>query len=319
MKKKRKILLTEEQKELIAKQIEAIREKQTSAKQGQRKLSNLVVEKIRNKKLRRAAKDLKITTKRRRSDTLKVAARTKKTPYSFKKRKAPIAHDSITAPKKIRPLLEVDKIKGAHRGENIFILGNGKSLRHALRYKEELERKICISVYVAYWLFKTKYVMFPELGKYNKKVYEELLGLDSDVFVNDRKGAPRYFNKYKQFVNYEGVLCENYPYLINGGNSLFLAINLAYLFGAKNIILIGVDFDNGGHFYDDSPKFYYKSFYQYKMRAKPNIRARYPHQKEITAVLQRTETWLSKRGVGLINCYKNSKAPGIYKPLGELV
>lgn len=240
----------------------------------------------------------------------------------------PITHDVIVPPKK--PTKGMDtlshkQIYNRNKGETIFLLGNGPSLLDGKKYKKQLESKCCLSIYVAYWMFHCDYVLFSDLPKYDADVYEELLALDSYVFVKDYSkkhyvNFPRYFNKIPtKPISNDGALSDSLtePFY-NGGGSVFLAINLAYILGAKNIAMLGIDMDSGEHFYDKIKKFHKNSFYKYgaSINAKRNPPGRgYKGSVRARNNMKKVKKFLKDKGVGLFNCSKRSVIGGTYIPL----
>ena len=237
----------------------------------------------------------------------------------------PIVHNAIICPqKKTKAMYIFDskEIKNKHKGEDIFVLGNGPSVKDVLEYGDYFKKANCISIYVAYWLLHCNYVLFSDIVKLGAEVYEELLSLDSYVFAKDYsmkkyKDFPRYFNKIRSTsVSGTGILANEIDeHLYNGGGSVFLAINLAYILGAKNIIMLGIDMDSGEHFYDNMKQFHNRSFYKFVKSARsPNIK-RYKGDKRVIKNMKKVERFLNSKGVNLINCSKRSVVGGEYRPL----
>lgn len=238
----------------------------------------------------------------------------------------PVSHKSIVPPKKkttAMSYLSPEEINGRHVDDTIFILGNGPSLKDTLGYKKKLRKSICISIYVAYWVIACEYILFADLNRLGSAMYEELLRLDSHVFTSNNSRISKWFNKYQQNMAYNGSLSARYEDgLVNGGGSLFIAINLAYVMGAKKIIMIGCDMNNGKHFYDDMPEFHKTTFYNFvkedNVKRNPPKRKGYKGAEIVVPVLKKTKKFLAKNDVQLINTSKNSVLCGKYVPLGKL-
>lgn len=101
-------------------------------------------------------------------------------------------------------------------------------------------------------------VLFSSDGKWWKQ-YVGLVrssGYQGELWTQDEKAAPLYGLQHVPSEAYPGLTRFNHR-IHSGGNSGYMAMNLAYLFGARRILLVG--FDNqatGGakHWFGDHPK-----------------------------------------------------------------
>jgi len=236
----------------------------------------------------------------------------------------PVPHESIAAPgvpTKAMTRLAPSEIENRHRGETVFVLGNGPSVLEA--EKLPIWHRPCISIYVSYWLGHCKYIIFPDMMKNDAEVYEELLAQDSHIFVCKYPGLPRWFNKYGQYENNSGQLSDKWPVLYNGGNSSFHAINLAYIMGARRIAVLGIDMTDGRHFYDELKEFHDRPFYRFaapkNAKRNPGNRS-YKGSSKAIRNLKKVEKFLENREVELINCSPYSKHLfGKYRPLEKVL
>lgn len=92
-----------------------------------------------------------------------------------------------------------------------------------------------------------KWSSHEEGGTNDKRLWGERYGL---TLVPGRACEPKPF-----VCTCDGNTFSCYPSHIHyGGNSGFQAINLALLFGARRILLVGFNMDNSGHFFGAHPK-----------------------------------------------------------------
>jgi len=203
-----------------------------------------------------------------------------------------------------QPALEPHVIEGCHKGEIIFVLGNGPSLELAKKCKRQLEALTAIGVNRSFRLLKTKYLLFLD-GPLWVTDSEQILQCGSTVFCPQRLRLP-YFTPFARYSarNREDVLSQEWSSgLYWSRSSAVAAINLAYIFGAAEIALLGVDLRDYTHFY--SGKGSNRSF---------------PHADKIIEDLW----WMSRRlldkGIKLWNCSPDSAVRGFEKTeLGALL
>jgi hypothetical protein len=142
------------------------------------------------------------------------------------------------------------EIEGRHKGELVFVLGNGPSLSLARDWKQELEARTAIGVNRSFLLLRTAYLLFLD-GPFWVSDSEQILSCGSIVFCPRRLHLP-YFTAFGRHHarDREDVLSESWT----GGlywsrSSGVAAVNLAYLFGAAEIALLGIDLQDSSHFY----------------------------------------------------------------------
>ena len=149
------------------------------------------------------------------------------------------------------------EIHGKHNGETIVILGTGPSI-----YDVDfslLEGVTTIGVNKILFGFDPDYLVWLDRNgihgledisaeskaeKYcSSRAWNKSGGKDVIPFerYNPRDGQPFLTSDFKRG-------------LYHGPSSIFAAINLAYIFGAERVILLGVDLHNGAHFYDEKGK-----------------------------------------------------------------
>lgn len=207
--------------------------------------------------------------------------------------------------------LKAEDIKNRHQGEIVFILGSGTSLLECEQYLEVLRQHVTIGVNLSYLFMESNYLVFLDKypWQYDKK---RLLKLKSHIFAGERAKATGV-NTFKEYnPNHEpsAILREDYAQgLTSGFSSIYPAINIAYLFGASEIALLGVDLASARHFYTDNAKY----------SNNPVIKARkhfwrdrktYPGAPLVIKFLIFISQYLKKRGIRLWNCNPNSAAQG---------
>lgn len=149
-----------------------------------------------------------------------------------------------------RPISKIDPIWA---GETVYIVGGGPSLLNfnwnSLAGKKTIVINKAIlslsSANVFYWTDSRVY------GWYKSEI-DKFKGLK--VTIRD---SPLYPNDVKILKKGDRYgLSEDVSTLSHGNNSGYAAINLAYLLGAKKIVLLGYDMKNNGtqgHYHDGYP------------------------------------------------------------------
>ena len=216
------------------------------------------------------------------------------------------------------------KINNAHKGRLIFIYGNGMSLWCAPYYRWELANYVSIGIYVSYWMLPSTYLLWADVGRLQIPSHEELINLDCPVFCSKCESVP-FYNHFTQLEDRtSGHLSKNYAKgLYNAGNSTFLAINLAYIMGAAEIALIGVDYDSTRHFYTDVPIFVDRPFYKEQHTdylERHGCDKPYISGDSILANMEPVADYLREKDVKVWNCSPHSRL-GCFEniELGELI
>lgn len=193
-----------------------------------------------------------------------------------------------------RRLLPANEIEGKHRGELVFVLGNGPSIRLGEGCVDRLEQMTTIGINRAFLFMKSTYLLFLDAPFWVRES-EQILGCGSEVFCPKKLHLP-YFTGFGRYNarNKQDVLSPRWADgLFWSRTSTAAGINLAYLFGASDIALLGVDLRDSSHFYSDEG------------RGRPFL-----HADEILEDL----LWMSRRlreeGVKVWNCSKESDVRG---------
>jgi len=203
--------------------------------------------------------------------------------------------------------LATEEIHGRHKNELIFIFGNGPSLLLADEYRKQIAKFASIGIYVSYWFIYSKYIMYADIWKVSVRCHNELLLQDSYVFCSRN---PPDIPLYNTFARYQGKeFSSNWDEgLCKTVNSMIPALNLAYLFGASEIALLGIDLNDADHFYlrdEYADRPYYKEL-GIKLWGKCKKDNRFPNVKEVVRQCGRAVKFLENRGIKVWNCSPNS-------------
>jgi hypothetical protein len=189
------------------------------------------------------------------------------------------------------------RIEGIHRGELILVLGNGPSASEIGRHRNELSGVTTIGVNRILSLFEPTYLLFLDM-----KVWltdRDLIQKSRAIkFCSDRIPVP-FFNRFARYRSKtrDDVLSDSYATgLFWSRSSVVPAVNLAYLFGASAIALIGVDLNNSSHFYD-----------------KCGRDSEFLHRDEILEHLYIMSRALIQRNVACYDCSPSGKVRGFQK------
>lgn len=204
-------------------------------------------------------------------------------------------------------------VAGRHKDETIFVFGTGPSLELALPFSEKLRDRIIISAGQTFKTlpFRTTYYLLTDPGTYEKD-RDAYLNLDREVFCPvAMERLPKYplpvhwTRFYRHGVAAEMTFSPKWEKgLFWSGCCAAPAINLAYLFGAKRIALLGVDLGDYAHSYDKKTG-----------KGEP-----FPFQEILLRDMQFMFDYLTRRGVECVNCSPVSAVKSWpYKDLRELL
>lgn len=166
-------------------------------------------------------------------------------------------------------------LKGKHKNERIFVLGAGPSLKDVRLEKLEGGIVVCthfsfkaidsINTAATYWVVGAESRM-PDLAEVDRKKFTESVwqpgsvrrrnypfyafkksdiipspAYDKDAFFLSHKR--RFLTPFHKQGNVEELISQRAPI---GLSCIFTGIQLAYLLGAREIVLLGADFGAGG-------------------------------------------------------------------------
>jgi len=138
-----------------------------------------------------------------------------------------------------------------HKGEIIAVLGNGPSM--AKIDFQLLDRFTTIGTNNIVRIYDPNYLVL--LDKKAMEWYWRLVEKSEAIkFYTQEEDLPFVYHRYIKYLPGQGSpklapkftdgLCWSYT-------SIFPAISLAYIFGARAVILLGVDMNDNSHFYSD--------------------------------------------------------------------
>ena len=200
---------------------------------------------------------------------------------------------------------ELKDFAGRHKGEDVFVYGNGPSLRLAEQHREQLGQRewmgtsLSIGINYSYQLLLSPYYLFSERDFWR---FGSGIPRDNPVFCpmeftrpEEEVKIPENFVPCKQYVPSNGepplsLDCERglrYDRVqeIHAKNSAVMAVNLASMLGAGRVLLLGIDMKNGAHFYSDE-----------------GIEGSYPKAEKTLQALEEIAAYLESKGVQCVNC-----------------
>jgi hypothetical protein len=147
-----------------------------------------------------------------------------------------------TIPKKLEEFI------GIHKGESIVVCGCGTSL---LKFKEEANNFITIGVNDVSQLFIPNYLLVTDgPTRFYGKRETNINNSGSKYLFTCTKGWRHPNQVYFKLGYNSPKSLDSKDSIDHFLNSPYVAIGLAYKFGAKKIGLVGVDFTKG-HFYNE--------------------------------------------------------------------
>ena len=195
-------------------------------------------------------------------------------------------------------------VEDRHEGELVFVLGNGPSLLLIRGHESSLENFTTIGVNRSFLMLRTSYLLFLD-GSFWAMKSKEILRCGIPVFCPKRLrlGSFRQFGRYRSRDRHD-VLSERWEDgLYWSRSSAVPAVNLAYLFGASQIALLGVDLNDNSHFY-----------------SKQGSGQPFLHADRILEDLWRISRSLAEKDVKTWNCSPDSAVRGFEKiGLAELL
>lgn len=141
------------------------------------------------------------------------------------------------------------KYEGRHKGELIAVLGCGPSIENV-----DVRLLPCLTTIGTNRIgefYETDYLVYLD-RKFRENFGARLAKTRAIKFHNQRIDTPYVYHKFIKHLpkDTHDFLSNDFKKgLLWSYTSIFPAINLAYLFGAAGIVLLGVDFLNDAHFY----------------------------------------------------------------------
>lgn len=146
------------------------------------------------------------------------------------------------------------QVNGRHKGETIIVLGNGPSLRDFDFQK--IASRTTIGVNRINRIFNPDYVLFLDKEAWGHYGGGIQAGRPKEIFCPNaiRNHVPHFvtlFGKFEPIVVGDILSHDFDAGLFWGYTSILPAINLAYVFGAHKVVMLGVDMHDGRHFDND--------------------------------------------------------------------
>lgn len=160
-----------------------------------------------------------------------------------------------TTKRKLNPREFVaDSVEPIWKGETVFIIGGGPSLKNF--NWESLRTKKTIAINKAFYAYPHADILYFTDGRFYNWYKDDI-----DLFKGEKytitPGSASVTADVKILKRGQKLgLSKEKNMLSHGNNSGYAAINLAYLLGAKRIVLLGYDMTNDGtksHFHDGYP------------------------------------------------------------------
>ena len=185
---------------------------------------------------------------------------------------------------------KLNEFIGIHTGNNIIVCGCGTSL---LDLKEIHNKYITIGVNDVPRLFDPTYLLVTDhQGRFGTEERKKLINNSKAKYLFTATKGWRHQNiVYFELGSKSLRNLDDKNKIDHFVNSPYVAVNLAYKFGAKNIGIIGVDFTNG-HFYN--------------VKDGPHPIVRLNALRGVNEAYQKLSIELKKRGVGLYNLSQHS-------------
>jgi len=152
----------------------------------------------------------------------------------------------------------IRELKNKHKGERIFVFGTGPSLK-----KQNIERvksKTTIGCNLLNRLFTPTYLCIGDRGKYNQPALkEEIDNVDcikifpgEDLIKEIPEDSYRINVKTDKYLFKDEIWdLEDLSYTTSGWSTMHaMNLPLALFMGAKEVVILGLDFTMKTHFYD---------------------------------------------------------------------
>jgi len=225
----------------------------------------------------------------------------------------------------VPPVLAAGEINDRHKGELIFVFGNGPSLWDANAHRKALENFATIGTALSFYFIDTDYLPITEKGVW---VYcaGKLLSFEGAVLYPHYHNKPLWqvpvFTHFAcSFINPSRArLNRRFEQGVSVWGGAMMALDFAYIMGAKEIALLGVDLYSNEHFYTGHEQ-------EFNSRFINDISAiRFPVRKEFPHVVPRMQIWpqlaaqLESEGVKVWNCSEKSALTCFEKmPIAEVL
>lgn len=147
-------------------------------------------------------------------------------------------------------------INNIHKGETIFVLGCGRNLCSGLTL---LKNRITIGMNKILNAYDPHYLLWLDPHAVTEpREYKEMLNLSHALRICSIRASEGIddVKTFQEYIPRDGNFFspDLESGLVHGHSTVFAAINLAIIMDAAKIVLLGVDLNDGGHFYpEDNP------------------------------------------------------------------
>jgi len=209
------------------------------------------------------------------------------------------------------PELSAAQVNNRHKGELVFVFGNGMGLWSAYDHAAALRDYACIGVALSWLLLDGDYLIFSEKSPW-VFCMEELLRLRTLIFYPDYSGKPGWDvpvgTRYRPVIinPKKPALTYRFEDGISSWGSGMTATCLASLMGAKEIALCGVDLNSNRHFYSGQEELFNNEFVRHIGSFRFPSEQKYPNVSPRLAAWPKIGRILEKRGTKVWNCSPTS-------------
>ena len=155
--------------------------------------------------------------------------------------------------------MKLQDFHNKHRGETIYILASGPELAFLPKeYLKYLSTQVTITMNHSFMAMPNNYSMYWITGHWSMIALMEQLGkAATDCFFVRRRVKNKEYGSYimvPRMPYKPGVLPQKTDKLVSVKNVTFAAFHLAYIMGAKRIVIHGLELENGLHFWNFNSK-----------------------------------------------------------------
>lgn len=217
------------------------------------------------------------------------------------------------------PVLTEEEIDDRHKDELVFVFGNGPSLLLAEKYRKQLQNFTSIGISLSYLLINSEYHFFSEPLIW-EFCHNQLLALKSTVFYYHKPRKNLVLPCFMPFGNTTNVMEMYWNGKLRVRGVAVSTVNLAYIFGAKKIALLGIDLKSSAHFYSKRRHLYKNLIVTKEKPLWEKRHKRYPRSGLRFKTWKQVGVTLKNLGIEVWNCSPGSALKAFPKiELGNLL
>ncbi len=154
--------------------------------------------------------------------------------------------------------MKLQDFHNKHKGETIYILASGPELATLSDlYKDFLKTQVTISVNHSFLAMPLNYTTYWISGHWSMVHLVKKLGDRETIkfFAGQGSGLNPYpgFIRIRRVMYSPGILPQQTNNIVSIKNVIFSALHLAYILGASQIKILGLEMVNGLHFWNYDP------------------------------------------------------------------